>query len=292
MMPVDAWAAARLQFEKQATVFPQLVGAGLGAALGAWSAPKDRDGRRQGVLQRSLVGAGLGLGAGHLAAHGIDRYNSPVYGPHQRRRSFEEILRASPLGVAQREGLRAGVANAGQVARDGVAGAGRVLATEGRHHAQAAARYVRDTGAAYAADARAIKADPVEALKNVGRGAVAPAANLVRSPVETARRGWDRMGGLGQAMLVAGTAPGAVQDFQQQTDEHGQHRGLAERTLSSASRAVAPLAFAATHPVSDNRITSLIGGQLAERITRPGFAQVGRVLDRATGSRAAAVGSE
>jgi hypothetical protein len=281
MMPAGTWAAARLQFEKQAAVSPHLVGAGLGAAFGAWSAPKDRDGRRQGVLQRSLVGAGLGLGAGHLAAHSIDRYNSPVYGPHQRRRSFGEILQASPLGVAQREGLRAGVA-----------GAGRVLATEGRHHAQAAARYVRDTGAAYAADARAIKADPVEALKNVGRGAVAPAANLVRSPVETARKGWDRMGGLGQVMLVAGTAPGAVQDFQQQTDEHGQHRGFAERTLSSASRVAAPLAFAATHPVSDNRITSLIGGQLAERITRPGFAQVGRVLDRATGSRAAAVGSE
>ena len=288
-MTPETWAAARIQFEKQAALSPQLIGAGLGAAAGALTAPKDENGKRQGMLQRGLVGAGLGLGAGHLVAHGISRYNAPpMYGPVAPKRGFKTILRDSPLGVAHREGLRAGAANAGEVLRSGAQKAKDAVVADGR----AAIKHVKDTGAAYAADARAIRADPVQAMKNVGHAAVAPAANMLRSPVETAQRGLKNMGGLGQTMLVAGTAPGAVHDFQQKTDEDGRHRGLGERTFSSVSRVAAPVAFAASHPVDGNRITSLVGGHIAERFTRPAFAGVGRVLDRATGSRAASPGME
>lgn len=268
-MTPEAWVAARVRLEKRAALSPQVIGAGLGAAAGAWYAPRGQDGRRRDVLQHSVLGAGLGLGAGHLAAHGIKHAPSlsDIHG----------VLRDSPLGVARREGLRAGAMAAGRGARD----AGRRLAEGGRALAAGAA-----------ADARAIRNAPGQALKDIGLGATRPAVDLVRSPVETARRGWDQMGGLGQAAFVAGSVPGAVEDFHQQTAEDGRHRGAAERAFSSLGRVAAPLSFAATRPPSDNRITTLIGSQLAGKITQPAFAHVGRALDRAMGPHAAAFGLE
>lgn len=235
-----------LTFGKEA-FSPHLIGAGIGAAAGAYTAPKDENGRRQGVLSRTMMGAGLGAGAS-IAGAGLLRA--------QPRAAFH----ASPLGTVYRTGsLRAGAEHVGRSARE--MGQGMVAAKND---------WVRD--------ARAVVANPVGAAKDVGRAATAPVGNLLRRPVQTVTQGASRMGDLGTAMYAGITVPGALADFQQTQGADGNHRGIAERTLSAGSRLALPLAAAGT-ATGTNRITNLVGGMIGEQAVNPLASRLGRAID-------------
>lgn len=268
---------AQTSFAKLA-LSPQVIGAGLGAGIGALTAPKDENGVRQGRLGRALIGAGVGAGAGQLMAGSRVNPFQPFKDVTRTGKTIGQVpnvvdgmtyakmrFHGSPLGTAFRAGPAAA---ASQVGRS----------------VGAAADSMRGSAAVWGRDFHGVRANPVGAAADVVSQAASPLLNMAAHPIQTVARGAEHMGPIGQAMFVSSAAPGAVQDFRTTENQDGTRRGLAERSISAGGRVAVPLAFAA-HGHQGNKVTSLLGGMVGHQLASPLLSRTGRAIDRVTAGR-------